>query len=318
MNNIFLSCDWGTSAFRLRLIDAATLQSKVESQSDEGVAKVWDNWQQDKNNGNRILFYQAVLHRHIAILQATQNYSLAGVPVVVSGMASSSIGLKELPYKRLPFLLSGSDLYYEVIGSSGQFAHPIILISGARTENDVMRGEETQLAGCVQEGSFDGVYIFPGTHSKHIHVANGYATHFKTYMTGEFFSLLAQNSILSKSVAAGGAVDDRENRAAFEQGVLDGKAQNLLHASFMVRTNDLLQRFSKEANYWYLSGLLLGTELAALLQTGTTAVTIVAGGPMATSYTLAAKLLHIKAGQVDVTEALIKAHAAIFKRAAAG
>lgn len=314
MDTIFLSCDWGTTAFRLRLIDAVTLQSKVESHSDEGVAKVFDNWQQDEHKEDRLIFYQNVLRRHIAIIEATQNCSLAGVPVVVSGMASSSIGMKEISYKHVPFATSGNDLHYEVIGISGQFANPVILISGARTKNDVMRGEETQLAGCVQEQHGESVFIFPGTHSKHIHVANGYANYFKTYMTGEVFSLFSQNSILSKSVAAGGYINDKENEDAFRQGVLDSKQQHLLHASFMVRTNDLFQRYSKEANYWYLSGLLIGAELSELLQKGTTNVTIVAQGPIAQSYALAATTLDIKAGIVDVTEALIKAHAAILKK----
>lgn len=56
MNDSFLSCDWGTSSFRLRLIDAATLQPKVESNSDEGVASVFEKWQQDKGKKAEAIF----------------------------------------------------------------------------------------------------------------------------------------------------------------------------------------------------------------------------------------------------------------------
>lgn len=214
-----------------------------------------------------------MLQRHINNIETRIDASLADVPIVVSGMASSTIGIQELPYKQLPFLASGNDLHYEIIAGTEQFSNAIILVSGARTERDVMRGEETQLAGCAQQWNNERqVFVFPGTHSKHIYVQNGYAINFETYMTGEVFGLLSQNSILSKSVLAGSDIRDKEDKAAFEQGVLDSRHQHLLHAAFMVRTNDLFQRFSKEQNYWYLSGLLIGAELAVLLQKTSTSL----------------------------------------------
>ncbi len=63
-----------------------------------------------------------------------------------------------------------------------------------------MRGEETQLIGCLKSGKQDGFFIFPGTHSKHVEVEDGMVKDFKTYMTGEFFELLSQKSILLNSV----------------------------------------------------------------------------------------------------------------------
>jgi 2-dehydro-3-deoxygalactonokinase len=317
MSTLFLSCDWGTSSFRLRLIDTATLQAKAESISDEGVANVFEEWQQRGDKSERLHFYQSVLRRHIAKMEAELNCDLNALPIVISGMASSTIGIMELPYKPLPFLATGKDLYYKVINITKQFRHTILLVSGARTERDVMRGEETQLAGCVQEvADQKQVFVFPGTHSKHVTVENGYATSFETYMTGEFFHLLSENSILSKSVLAGGTLERGENGFAFQEGVLDSRHQNLLHDCFMVRTNDLFQRFSKEQNFWYLSGLIIGAELNASLQKAAGSTTIVGQGSIASSYKLASETLGLETvGTVDVNKALARAHFMILQQA---
>ncbi len=63
--------------------------------------------------------------------------------------------------------MCGSDLHVKIIGASDEFKHEILLISGAKTSSDVMRGEETQLAGCEKvNDKEERIFIFPGTHSK--------------------------------------------------------------------------------------------------------------------------------------------------------
>src|SRR5690606_5422333 len=110
-----------------------------------------------------------------------------------------------------------------------------------------------------------GIYIFPGTHSKHIQVENQEVTGFRTYMTGELFELLSKKRILRRSIEENREFEDPKNRAAFEQGVGQGANSNLLQASFGVRTNELFRKFGKKENLHYLSGLLIGKELKELL-----------------------------------------------------
>jgi 2-dehydro-3-deoxygalactonokinase len=316
MKQNFLSCDWGTSTFRLRLIGATTRQVLAVSNSDEGVAQVHQSWQQaGADEQVRLHFYRSVLHRHIKSMEAELGTSLSSLVLVVSGMASSTIGLKELPYKHLPFSVTSMDFGYERIEGDAQFGHDIMLISGARTERDVMRGEETQLAGCIQDDGASGLFIFPGTHSKHIVVANGHAVSFRTYMTGEFFNLLAEKSILSKSVMPSSTLENTVNRTAFEAGVNDSQNENLLHTCFMVRTNDLFARYGKEANYWYLSGLVIGAEMSNLTKSEIQQITLVGGAQIADAYRLALTSIDptIHVAMVDVHEALVKSHVAIFK-----
>jgi 2-dehydro-3-deoxygalactonokinase len=80
-------------------------------------------------------------------------------------------------------------------------------------------------------------------------------------MTGEFFDLLTTHSILAASVSAGGDFEQAENRDSFLEGVKCGQTANLLHASFLVRTNQVLKKMPPQQNYHYLSGLLIGAEL---------------------------------------------------------
>ena len=263
----FLSCDWGTTAFRLRLVERETRKLLAEESSKEGNAATAGRWQQaGQPAGQRVAFYLAIVRRHIQQLEAATETTLTGVPVVISGMASSTIGMAELPYKALPFAADGSDLLTEIIAPTADFPHPVLLISGVRSADDVMRGEEVQLVGCGFENTpEEQLFLHPGTHAKHVTVQNGQATTLKTYMTGELFALLATQSILAASVQAGGTLTAGRHQQWFARGVLESQQANLLHNTFLVRTNDLFRQNSKSENYFYLSGLLIGSECHELL-----------------------------------------------------
>lgn len=263
----FLSCDWGTTAFRLRLVQRDTLIVIAEESSKEGNAATAERWAQaGQPPEQRVAFYLAVVRQHVEKLEAAAETALAGVPVVVSGMASSTVGMMELPYKPLPFAVDGSDLLTKIIAPTADFPHPVLLISGVKSDDDVMRGEEVQLVGCGFENTpEEQLFLHPGTHAKHVTVQNGQAKSLKTYMTGEFFSLLSTKSILAASVEEGGTLAEGRHQQWFAQGVLEGQQANLLHNAFLVRTNDLFQKNSKPENYFYLSGLLIGSECHELL-----------------------------------------------------
>src|ERR1700743_1742568 len=106
---LFISCDWGTSAFRLRVIDSPGLSTAANPpavlasfSSGAGIASTHAEWQtyrlsnseqsepaQEASGPARETFYRSVLERAIGELKL----DLRGVPVVISGMASSSIGM---------------------------------------------------------------------------------------------------------------------------------------------------------------------------------------------------------------------------------
>jgi 2-dehydro-3-deoxygalactonokinase len=309
----FLSCDWGVSSFRLRYIQ--TPEGKFDSveSPDKGIAATFDRWKQSgKAEDDRFPFFRRIIGDHIRLLEEKLATSLKEIPLVISGMASSSIGMIGIPYKKLPFKADGSDLQVMKIKRSEDFAHDLSIISGVRTNDDVMRGEETQLAGCQEMNGKKRLYIFPGTHSKHILVKKEYAVNFKTFMTGEFFDLLSKKSILRSSVREGEGFF-RKNKKAFDQGVIEAQRSIILHSSFLVRTNQLIKKWEPEKNYYYLSGLLIGAELSECSANKDLSIILVASGELRQLYMSALKTLGLKENLrcVDSTLALIQGQSMI-------
>ncbi len=291
----FLSCDWGTSSFRIKLIEVPGLKIIAKENNDQGIAKTFELWKQSgRTEEARLNFYLDIIHEHIRIFEKKLNTSFSRLPLIISGMASSTMGMIDLPYKDFPFSVDGSDLIIKIIEPDDTFTHKIIIISGAKTNDDAMRGEETQLAGCVHDDIIkqgEQVFIFPGTHSKHIVVKNGKALTVKTYMTGEFFELLSQKSILSGSVEEGNSFFQK-NIQSFEKGVINSVLLNLLHSCFLVRTNHLFDKFTKQENYYYLSGLLIGTEMKELMNDDYPTITLVSNAMLSSYYETAFNVLN--------------------------
>lgn len=276
MTRYFLSCDWGTTSFRLRLATVADGTIIADVTSAQGIALVHELWQQSNLPAEkRAAFYVDVIGAHIKQIEKEINQSLDGVKVVISGMASSTIGIIDIPYAEAPLPVNASGMETRLIPANDTFPHDTLIISGIRTTDDVMRGEETQLIGCIESGRRvkNELFIFPGTHSKHIQVSGDRIIDFKTFMTGELFGLLVQNSILKGSVEQG--IED--NMDSFIKGVNDALHPNLLHHIFKVRTNRLFDVYSKSENYGYLSGLLIGTELKDLIIDDAETVNLVCG-----------------------------------------
>ncbi len=289
----FLSCDWGTSSFRLKLVEISTLQTLGEVVNNNGIATTFSAWKTNSNGKSRFLFYASVIGSAAAELGNKLNLPLSFVPVVISGMASSSLGMISIPYKKVPFKTDGSDLEVQWIKASQEFSHDVILISGACTETDVMRGEETQLVGAMQtQFTQQHNYIFPGTHSKHIHVKEDEVYDFKTYMTGEIFALLSTRSTLAEAVEKVDGLLDDSSVENFIEGVKESSTSNLLHSLFTVRTRFLLKNLPRTMNHAYLSGLLIGYEIQDLLNSKVNGITLV-GGSVSKHYEIAFRALDL-------------------------
>ena len=155
-----------------------------------------------------------------------------------------------------------------VISIRGTVVHIVPgVIQRSRLPN-VMRGEETQVLGVLQnlpiEAGADLLIGLPGSHSKWVDVVDGCITHFDTFMTGEVFAVLSEHSILGRTQQQGAAFD----ALAFDRGVqvaqsADGEL-GVLSTLFSGRTLGLTGELSPTAQADYLSGLMIGHELAAL------------------------------------------------------
>src|SRR6201996_8091044 len=140
--NRFLSCDWGTSSFRLRLVDTGNFKVLAEETSGDGIAATYALWQMNgQPEEKRISFYLEVLNMHIRSLENKSGTSLKGIPVLISGMASSTIGFIEIPYTTLPVNVKSANINTVNIPAGKHFEHDVLIISGITANDDVIRGE---------------------------------------------------------------------------------------------------------------------------------------------------------------------------------
>ncbi|HEY4207433.1 MAG TPA: 2-dehydro-3-deoxygalactonokinase [Puia sp.] len=279
----FISVDWGTSRFRLRLVECSPLHIvETLTPSGGGVRELYEHWK--TNGGDRETLFLDFLHHQVRGLKTP----LSGqIKIVISGMASSSLGMQELPYAKLPFAADGKNIIARTLSPASHPAYEILLISGVSSGKDVIRGEETQLIGCLS-GEDPGpdlrLLIFPGTHSKHFFVKNNTVFDFSTYMTGEFFQLLSAHSVLSASVEMGQDMYAHGASDSFKKGVRASVNANLLNTAFRVRTHHLFHEMSPKDNFSYLSGLLIGTELQELGKTDISRIYLICGSNLNIPY----------------------------------
>lgn len=192
-----------------------------------------------------------------------------GIPVLACGMVGSAQGWREARYLESPtsldHLARGLTL---VEHSAGPRVHivPGLLQRGGLP--NVMRGEETQVLGVMAASALPGdapVLIgLPGTHSKWVLARRRSIEQFHTFMTGEVFAALRGHTILGRTMQPAEAPDD----AAFARGLQVARSAEaslgLLSHIFSTRTLGLTGALPGTAQADYLSGLLIGHELAAL------------------------------------------------------
>jgi 2-dehydro-3-deoxygalactonokinase len=230
----------------------------------------------------------------------------AGSFCLISGMAGSQQGWSEAPYEACPAGLS--DLARRLCWIE---AGRIAIVPGLSDERggvpDVMRGEEVQIFGAIElTGVTTGLFVLPGTHNKWATVRDGRVTGFRTCMTGEFYALLSQHSILARTLQADAALDE----AAFLSGVAcAGNDEGLLHNAFGVRTLGLFQRMPPPALASYLSGVLIGEELRAQPLQGISDVVLIGAPALTARYALALKTVGIDARSLGAEATWAGAHA---------
>jgi 2-dehydro-3-deoxygalactonokinase len=190
----------------------------------------------------------------------------------MAGMVGSRQGWHEAAYVPVPAhvdALAGRLLRFQTSDHRPVAIVPGLVLRSAARDGDVIRGEETQLVGLMEEEpDFDGIAILPGTHSKWAAVSAASISTFQTFMTGEVFELLARKSFLRHSVSED--ADDLAGSSHFALAVRRTVEEKLpfLSAIFSVRVRQLLDGVSGDDNLAYLSGLVIGGEIRAAIEVG--------------------------------------------------
>jgi 2-dehydro-3-deoxygalactonokinase len=285
----YVAVDWGTSSFRLWLIDR-TGAVLAERRSGEGMLAA-------AKTG-----FAAVLQSHLAAVEAP-----AHLPVLVCGMAGAKTGWVEAGYVDTPAPLAA--VLKQAARVPGE-ARDIRILPGIAQRDakapDVMRGEETQLLGALGlDVVGEALVCMPGTHSKWVRLKDGTVAHFSTFMTGELFSVVSGETILSLAVAG---AEDAEDVASFQTAVKAAYDAPAFAANFLfgARSRQLLFGGTPAAARETLSGTLIGVELAAGLSGAVpkTGITLIASGRLAALYRLAFDALSVTVQPIDADEAV--------------
>lgn len=236
----WIAVDWGTTNLRAwAMRDGAPV---AEAQSGKGMGKLEQS------------------DFEPALLELIDPWLGQGeILIVACGMVGSRSGWLEATYQTVPARPLSSDL---VTAPARDSRLDVRIIPGMKqlSPADVMRGEETQISGFLREyPAYDGVLCLPGTHSKWVQISAGEVVSFRTFMTGEMFSLLAKNSVLRLTVGDGW--DD----TAFADSVADAmsRPEAIAQRLFSLRAEGLLSGLDGGTARARLSGALIGAELAA-------------------------------------------------------
>jgi 2-dehydro-3-deoxygalactonokinase len=245
--------DWGTTRLRLFRLDGEDVVARLngpgalEGNADAALAERLETWKAEGPLSEVVLC------------------GMAGAPgaLVAAGYAAC-------PADAVKWLSSRARL--EVSGI------PVSVLPGLSCKDsegvpEVMRGEEAQVFGALalhpELGSGEHLIALPGTHCKWVSVVNGTIVGFRTHPTGELFALLAGQSTLTGPDTPGeGTFDD-----GFVRG-LDRCEDSLTGALFEARAARMLDGRSKDWSRGYISGLLIGGEVAAQVPNGISVVLI--------------------------------------------
>lgn len=243
MQTEWIAVDWGTSNLRVWVFGPDG-QMIDHTQSDQGMGRLAPEQFEPT--------LLQLIETHLPTAQVT--------PVICCGMAGARQGWAEAPYAAVPCAPPGLGTARQVDTMDPRLSVFMLPGLSQATPPDVMRGEETQIAGFLaQFPDFDGVICLPGTHTKWVHVSAGEIVSFRSFMTGELFALLAGHSVLRHSVNGDGWDD-----AAFAAAVEDAMTapQQFTTRLFSLRAASLLDGVSAATSRARLSGWLIGMELA--------------------------------------------------------
>lgn len=222
------------------------------------------------------------------------------VPVVICGMAGAAQGWCEAPYLEVPTRLD--QLGASAIKVPG-IDRNVRILPGVKqlSPANVMRGEETQIAGLLHhQPEFHGTVCLPGTHTKWVHVKDGTIEKFETCMTGEQFAFFSKSSVLSHSM-----IDDGWCDTAFLDAVQSALRDPLSvpRLLFSIRAKMLIaDQLAAEARA-HLSGLLIGQELMATKQYWENqAISLIGATHLCDLYIQALQAVGVRGSALDTTE----------------
>ena len=250
-----VALDWGTTSLRAYLFDAAgkVMATRVST------AGIMNMPVAAEEGGFDVAFDEAC---GVWLSEAPS------LPVLAAGMVGSAQGWVQAPYVETP--ASAQALVAGIVRVRAASGAEVAVVPGVLEPGalpNVMRGEETQIFGALGESGDQtqqtSLIGLPGTHAKWVVVEGERIARFYTFMTGEVYAALCAHTILGRTMKHPAKPDT----AAFLRGVNVAREQGcvgLLATAFSTRTLGLTAQLAADEQPDYLSGLVIGHELAGL------------------------------------------------------
>lgn len=244
----WIAVDWGTSTLRAWAM-SATHRVIDQRRSDQGMGKLLSTQ------------FEAAL---LVLIDDWLVDSHRKIPVIACGMVGAKQGWIEAKYRSTPVDLTTASHLSAAAVTGMRFSVNILSGISQSSPPDVMRGEETQIAGWLaQHDAYTGLICLPGTHTKWVNVEKGIVVGFTTYMSGELFALLSEQSVIRHSLDANAVAVDE---SLFSDALIETKSGDLVQQLFSLRAASLLQDVSANVTKARLSAILLGHEVASASQ----------------------------------------------------
>lgn len=196
-----------------------------------------------------------------ALLELADGWIDGPVTAIACGMVGARQGWIEAAYTPVPAAPLGAGLTPAPTQRPGL---DVLIVPGMCQSSppDVMRGEETQIAGFIAlNPGWDGILCLPGTHTKWVEISAGEVISFQTAMTGDLYAAISEHTVLRHSVAAGGWSDEAFDTALSEA---MSRPERLASRLFGIRAAGLVGTAAEGTARATLSGLLIGAELASV------------------------------------------------------
>ncbi len=226
----------------------------------------------------------------------------ADTPALLSGMVGSKTGWLEVPYTHAPTNAETLAAHVAAVPERKQ----TWIVGGVccgqdQARPEVIRGEETQVFGILKTHPEARLICLPGTHSKWIDVREGKLCNIQTHMTGELFALIVDHSMVATQIGA------RDFDAkAFDLGLeLAKQPQAFTNKLFQLRTQYLFNRVHADHVHAMASGLLIGTEIAAMAQATTGPVHLCGSTYLSQRYGMAMDTFGLDTVETDAEQATV-------------
>ena len=256
-----IALDWGTSSLRAYLLgQSGTILSQVSMPL--GVMQLKQTPKRNLRSNSK------AFEKAFELACGRWLHAMPSLPVIASGMVGSREGWREASYLSVPMDVSVLGKHLTKLKTSkGKRIHIVPGLVRRGELVNVMRGEETQILGALtalpSPKRKKAWICLPGTHSKWACMNGTTVRDFETFMTGEVYAALCKHTILGRTLKQGPSflpqAFDRGLKVAERAGHL-GVLSNI----FSVRTFGLTGQLTAEEQADFLSGLLIGHEIAAL------------------------------------------------------